>query len=170
MNNRWNQYVLNYSSGLQFDLLRQLGVQTPNWRDLLYALTALLVLGGLAGAAWALLDRARQDPWLRLQRKVQVHLANIGVAVQASDAPRARAAKVRAALGDKGQGVAEQLDALDHLRYASPATGAARLATGRAAKSWWAQFTHTVAKVRRQVGRHVGPHVDRNPPAAVHRQ
>ena len=170
MNNRWNQYVLNYSSGLQFDLLRQLGVQTPNWQDLLYALSGLLVLGGLAGAGWALLDRARQDPWLRLQRKVQVQLAAIGVAVQASDAPRARAAKVRAALGAEGQGVAEQLDALDHLRYASPAAGAARLATDRAAKSWWAQFTNAVAKVRRQVGRHVGPHVGGNPPAAVHRQ
>lgn len=147
MNNRWNQYVLNYSRGLQFDLLRQLGVQTPSWQDLLYALSGLLVVGAVVGALWALLDRGRQDPWLRLQRKVQDRLTHIGVTVQLHDAPRTRAAKVRAALGRQGQSVAEQLDGLDRLRYATQGTGVVRLAPGQSAKKWWAQFTNAVAAV-----------------------
>ena len=36
-NNRWNQWVLNYSRGQQLDLLKSLGVSRPSWEDLAYA-------------------------------------------------------------------------------------------------------------------------------------
>ena len=62
LNNRWNQWVMNYSRSQQFHLLESLGVDAPNWHDLAYALIALLCAGSLAGAGWALWDRHRQDP------------------------------------------------------------------------------------------------------------
>jgi len=132
-NNRWNQWVLNYSRGQQFTLLQDLGVKTPGWQDLAYALIGLLCSVSLAGAAWALWDRHRQDPWLRLQRRIAERLGEIGVSVQAHDPPRTRAARVRAILGERGEPLASELDVLDSLRYARPA----RRLPGR---DWWRRF------------------------------
>ena len=133
LNHQWNQWVLNYSRGQQFDLMRRLGFATPNWQDLAILLILLLCAASLAGAAWALWDRRRQDPWLRLQRRVQQHLLALGVAVLPSHPPRARAAQVRAALGQRGEAVAELLDALDKERYDRPGTAPPR-------RVWWQRF------------------------------
>ena len=40
MDNRWNQWVLNYSRRQQFDLLGSLGVEAPSWEKLAYTLMA----------------------------------------------------------------------------------------------------------------------------------
>lgn len=117
---RWSEWVLNYSRSRQFDLLASLGVQTPSWRDLASALALLLGVASLLGAGWALWDRLRQDPWLRLQRQVAARLARLGVTVAAHDPPLARAGAVRAALGAAGETLARSLERLDHARYAQP--------------------------------------------------
>jgi hypothetical protein len=135
LNNRWNQWVLNYSRGQQFDLLRDLGYTAPTWQDLATTLTLLLCGAALVGAGWAWWDRRRQDPWQRLQQRVQARLLKRGVAVSAHHAPRERAARVRAALGGAGEAAAAQLEHLDRLRYGAP--GAGRWA-GHAA--WWRAF------------------------------
>ncbi len=140
VNNRWNQWVLNYSRGQQFDLLRELGVETPSWEDLAYLLIVLLSSASLAGAGWAMWDRWRQDPWLRLQQRVQQRLAALGVEVQPHHAPRTRAGLVRAALGDRGEALARELEALDVQRYA-PTAG--RAAAGE--RQWWARFASAAA-------------------------
>ena len=144
LNNRWNQYVLNYSRGQQFDLLRQLGVSTPSWQDLALGLAGLLALGGLAGAGWALWDRVRQDPWQRMQRRIQQRLAALGVDVQLHEPPRTRAMQVRRALGAAGEDVAAQLEALDRARYAK---SSANVKPAPSAARWWAQFNAAVAAV-----------------------
>ena len=131
VNNRWNQWVLNYSRGQQFDLLRGLGFETPSWQDLATLLIGLLCSAALAGAGWAWWDRRRQDPWQRLQRRVQARLTALGVAVLPHHPPRTRAQQVRLALGARGEPVADLLDALDRARYAE----------GRVAlRSWWRRF------------------------------
>ena len=149
VNNRWNQWVLNYSRGQQFELMRAMGFETPTWQDLASALALLLCAGALAGAAWAWADRHRQDPWQRLQRRVQARLQALGVAVGPQHAPRERAARVRAALGARGEVVAAALDALDQQRYgggsweprrwwrgfAAAARGAAASATAASGKA-----------------------------------
>ncbi|MEO7850832.1 MAG: DUF3488 and transglutaminase-like domain-containing protein, partial [Rubrivivax sp.] len=134
VNNRWNQWVMNYSRTQQFKLLESLGINAPSWHDLAYLLIALLCFGSLAGAGWALWDRHRQDPWQRLQRRVQARLAELKVTVLPHDAPRSRAAKVRAALGVKGEGLASELEALDLARYG-------RLGRVRLDRGWWRRFT-----------------------------
>jgi transglutaminase-like putative cysteine protease len=135
VNNRWNQWVLNYSRGQQFDLLRSLGVGSPDWTDLASVLIALLCGGALAGAAWAWWDRHRQDPWQRLQQRVQAQLAALGVAVELHHGPRERAQRVRLALGPRGDALAAELEALDRARYGDAAAGSAS-----ALRAWWAGF------------------------------
>ena len=51
MTNRWNQFVLNYSSTRQFDLLRALGVRAPDGKDLARILALMMATVALAGAA-----------------------------------------------------------------------------------------------------------------------
>ena len=134
LNNRWNQWVLNYARGQQLDLLKALGVEAPSWQDLAMLLIVLLCCGALGGATWAWWDRRRQDPWQRLQQRVQGRLLALGVAVQAHHAPRARAALVRAALGARGEALADTLDALDAARYARAGPAAAPQ------RAWWQRF------------------------------
>lgn len=142
VNNRWNQWVMNYSRTQQFRLLESLGVNAPTWHDLAYGLIGLLCAGSLAGAGWALWDRQRQDPWQRLQRRILERLAKLQVMVQPHEAPRTRARRVREQLGAAGEPLALQLEALDRSRYAQP---------GRAtfARGWWSQFDETAARTRR---------------------
>ena len=145
VNNRWNQYVLNYSRGQQFDLLRTLGVKAPNWQDLAYLLFLLLAVSALLGAGWALWDRHRQDPWLRLQKRVLERLALLGVIVLPHHAPRRRAEEVRQQLGEAGQALAAELNALDHARYASvKAKGFDR--------RWWSRFDAAAGAASRRPG------------------
>jgi len=134
VNNRWNQWVLNYSRSQQFDLLRALGFGSPSWEDLAQVLGLLLGGSALAGALWAWWDRRRQDPWLLMQRRVQQRLQALGVDVQAHHGPRERAARLRSALGEAGASAAALLDGLDRERYAS---------SGRTAppgRRWWRSF------------------------------
>jgi transglutaminase-like putative cysteine protease len=133
LNNRWNQWVLNYSRSDQFELLDRLGVDSPSWEDLAYAIVALVSTAALGGAAWAWWDRKRQDPWQRLQSRVRARLADLGVAAQPHEAPRTLAERVRAQLGGAGTALAAQLDALDRLRYG-------QRAVSKPDPAWWRAF------------------------------
>ncbi|HSN31475.1 MAG TPA: DUF3488 and transglutaminase-like domain-containing protein, partial [Ideonella sp.] len=78
-NNRWNQWVLNYSSGQQFELLKSLGASNPSWEDLAYVLLGVVCAASLAGAAWAWWDQRHQDPWTRLAARIRRRLQRLGV-------------------------------------------------------------------------------------------
>ena len=118
VNNRWNQWVLNYTQSKQLDLLRDLGFRSPSWQDLSYVLIGLVVTVALAGAAWAKWERSRQDPWLRLLSRVRQRLAREGVAVAPTSGPRQMAAAVSDRFGAQGQPLAEWLLRLEAQRYA----------------------------------------------------
>jgi hypothetical protein len=139
LNNRWNQWVMNYSRAQQFRLLEDLGVHGPTWHDLAYALLALLCAGSLAGAGWALWDRHRQDPWQRLQERIRARLAQLQVSVQPHEPPRTRAQRVRERLGAQGEEVAAALEALERSRYARPGPPGFD-------RGWWQQFSALAAK------------------------
>ncbi|MCD8515496.1 MAG: DUF3488 and transglutaminase-like domain-containing protein [Burkholderiaceae bacterium] len=87
-NNRWNQWVLNYTHSRQLDLLRRLGVQSPSWTDLLYALAGVLAVASLAGALWAAWNRGTHDPWLRLLEQARRRLLAAGLDVPPHATPR----------------------------------------------------------------------------------
>jgi transglutaminase-like putative cysteine protease len=144
LNNRWNQWVLNYSRKQQFDLLQSLGIRSPDWQALGLLLLGLLVGGALAGAAWALWDRHRQDPWQRLQAQVRAALAPLGVVARPHDPPRRLAALVRERLGDRSDLLAYELDALDRARYG-------RKAPGKPDPAWWTRFSFEAARLRRAI-------------------
>ncbi len=146
VNNRWNQWVLSYSRKDQFDLLRGLGFESPGWQELTHLLVGLLTAASLGGAAWAWWDRRRQDPWQRLQRKVQERLATLGVTVAPHHPPRERAARVRAALGARGEALAQALEALDRQRYAR--AGAPPRDPG-----WWPHFSAAARAAAAATGR-----------------
>jgi len=117
INNRWNQWVLNYSRGQQLDVLKSLGVDSPSWEDLALLLIGALSALALGGALWAWWDRHRVDPWMRQMERLRVALRRLGLDSAAHDAPRALAARVRAQYGAQGEDLAALLDALERQRY-----------------------------------------------------
>ena len=141
MNNRWNQWVLNYSRQQQFDLLKRLGMETPDWADLGRVLIAILVITSLAGAAWAWWDRHRQDPWQRLFRQVRDELAALRLPAEPHHPPRTLADMVRGRFGEAGQPLADALERLDQARY-----GPQALASPEPA--WWRDFARHVRNLK----------------------
>jgi transglutaminase-like putative cysteine protease len=87
-NNRWNQWVLNYSQAKQLNLLRNIGFDSPGWEDLSTLLIGLIVAVSLVGAAWAQWERMRQDPWLRLLHGAQRKLHKAGLSLPPNTPPR----------------------------------------------------------------------------------
>ncbi len=117
INNRWNQWVLNYSRGQQLDVLKHLGMSSPSWEDLALLLIGALSSLALGGAVWAWWDRHRVDPWVRQMERMRDALRRLGIVAAAHDAPRALASRVRERYGAQGESLAALLDALDRQRY-----------------------------------------------------
>jgi protein-glutamine gamma-glutamyltransferase len=142
LNNHWNQWVLNYSRAQQFDLLQRLGFNSPDWYTLGLIVMGLAVAAALAGVAWAVWDRHRQDPWQRLQAKIREALRPLGVVARAHDPPRRLASMVREALGNRSDLLAYELDALDRARYGPRARR-------RPDPAWWQRFSFEATRLRR---------------------
>lgn len=138
VNNRWNQWVLNYSRGQQLDLMRRLGLDAPSWQDLLVALLAALSTLAALGAAWAWWDRHRLDPWARLGQRVRERLQTLGVDARAHTSHRSMATHLLARYGDAAHAVAEWLLALDAQRYG-------RAAHRQPPAGWWREFRRRAA-------------------------
>jgi len=121
LNNRWNQWVLNYSRGQQLDVLKRIGFVAPTWEDLALLLVGTFIGLALAGAMWAWLDGHRVDPWVRQFERMKRALQPLGVTTAPHDPPRALAARVRERLGSAGEPLAAVLDALEARRYSRAA-------------------------------------------------
>lgn len=132
VNNRWNQWVLNYSRGQQLELLKRLGVASPSWEDLALLLIGALSALAVAGAAWAWWDRHRQDPWTRFNTRLRHALARRGIDAPAHASLVELARRVRAL--DGGDALADWLIALDARRYG-------RAAAPRPPARWSREFT-----------------------------
>ena len=125
VNNRWNQWVLNYTQAKQFDLIKNLGFANPSFEDLGKLLASLMVLAAVAGMAWARWERSQHDPWVRLLERARRRLAQAGVAAPPQAPPRALARAVGSSeLPAPLIGALQHwLLALEALRYAPPARG-----------------------------------------------
>jgi transglutaminase-like putative cysteine protease len=125
VNNRWNQWVLNYTQTSQLNLLKNIGFESPSWEDLIYLLCAIVVCASLIGAGWRAWERQRQDPWLRLLARANRHLQRAGIPVSANSTPR----QMAQALASSAQASKPHAQALQHwlmqleaLRYAPTAS------------------------------------------------
>jgi transglutaminase-like putative cysteine protease len=123
VNNRWNQWVLNYTQGKQLQLLKDIGFESPSWEDLAYVLIGVVVLVSLAGAGWTLWDRTQHDPWLRLLGRARRRLGKAGLASHAATSPRQLAQQVIQRYGSKGQALHDWLLQLETQRYAGTPAG-----------------------------------------------
>ena len=128
VNNGWNQWVLNYTQSRQLDLLKALGMQAPNWHDLLRLLAGAMGLAGLGGAAWALWQRQRTDPWARLLQRTRQRLARAGLPLPEHLPPRAMASQVHAQFGPASLDICAWLLRLERARYAPGSTSRQQLA------------------------------------------
>ncbi|MFM2252347.1 MAG: hypothetical protein RJB68_684 [Pseudomonadota bacterium] len=90
-NNRWNQWVLNYSQAKQMDLLRNLGFSAPDWQDLSTVLIGLIVAASLTGAGWNWWNRLRRDPWMQALETARQQVKATGLPVVPGCTPRALA-------------------------------------------------------------------------------
>lgn len=117
LNNRWNQWVLNYARSQQFDLLQRLGIHQPSWHDLAYALIGLLSSAAFAGAAWAFWDRHKRDPWQRLHHRVRRRLLRLGIAAAPHEGLRTLAARLRERHGERADALADALLHLEAQQY-----------------------------------------------------
>jgi len=75
INNAWNQHILGYDPQRQRDLLARLGLPEADWRSLATLLATSCGLLVATLMAWALYQRPRRDPVLRLWHKALRHLA-----------------------------------------------------------------------------------------------
>ncbi|WP_374564392.1 transglutaminaseTgpA domain-containing protein [Ideonella sp.] len=141
LDNRWNQWILGYGKRQQFDLMGQLGMQSPDVLSLIRVLVVLVVGAGLAGAVWAWFDARKQSPWQKLRGGITRELARLGVEAKPSDTLTALAQRLRQQRGNGAEAAAQALLELDLHRYGRP---------GREGTppGWWRQFREAVAAAR----------------------
>jgi len=145
VNNRWNQWVLNYTQARQFDLLKRIGFDSPSWEDLIYLLCGLVVTASLLGALLGAWERQRQDPWLRLLQRARTGLARAGLTPPPHSTPRQLAQLLRQQPDPRLQHPELQawLMQLEALRYAPGAS------TTRQAASFKRQIATLHAQLKR---------------------
>ena len=118
VNNGWSQWVLNYTQGKQFELLKNVGFSSPSWEDLATVLTGIIVLATVAGGCWTWWERSQHDPWLRLLGQARKRLALAGVDSSPATSPRELARQVQQKYGAQGQALHSWLMLLERQRYA----------------------------------------------------
>jgi transglutaminase-like putative cysteine protease len=119
LNNRWQQYVLNYSRNDQFDLLKNMGWRNPDWQALGQLAAALIAGIAGAGAAWAAWTARPHDAWSQQREAILRELRRLDVAAKAHQAPRQWAALLQARHGAAAAPLTRQLLALELARYAA---------------------------------------------------
>ncbi len=121
INDRWNQWVLNYGKSSQMDLLKRLGFTSPSWEDLGLLLAVTMAVLATIGAVWAGWSQHRRDPWLAAWQRVRKAAARRGLASQDFEAPRALMLRLKRAHGAQADAAVAALQALEALRYGAAA-------------------------------------------------
>ncbi|TYK67675.1 DUF3488 domain-containing protein [Comamonas sp. Z3] len=95
VNNRWNQWVINYTQSRQLNLLQSLGFESPSWTDLLRLLAGSLSALALLWLIWARATRPQRDGWAQLMHTARLRLNRAGIASGASDSARSISRRVQ---------------------------------------------------------------------------
>jgi transglutaminase-like putative cysteine protease len=118
LNNGWNQWVLGYNPQRQRDLLRNLGMGSPDWQTMTAWLATLCGVLMLALTAWAVAQRRRLEPSLRLWNRFSDRLGRRGLARRGEEGPRDYARRIAAALPQRRQEILAIAELYETLRYA----------------------------------------------------
>jgi transglutaminase-like putative cysteine protease len=125
VDNRWQQLVLNYSRQNQFDLLKSIGFESPDWTALGQAMAGVLLALALASGAWIRWSSRPHDAWSRQRVRILAVLARAGVNAPTHESPAAWARALRSQLGPKAEPAAQWLEQLERSRYAASAAAPA---------------------------------------------
>lgn len=98
VSNAWNQWVLGYDEKRQFDLLRTMGIPSPDWKSLGIFIAIACGSTMLMLAGWALREYRRHDPLQRLWQQFVRKLEKHGLARRPWEGPSAYGNRVAAAL------------------------------------------------------------------------
>ena len=118
VNNRWNQWVLNYTQQTQMNLLRSWGIQAPDWQDLVRLLGGLLATAALVACCIVLWRKRHADPWLALLQRAHAKLAQCAINASASATPRTLARQLREQHGQRAKPFTAWLWTMEQYRYA----------------------------------------------------
>ncbi len=151
-NHRWNTWVLEYSRKQQANLLRDLGMASPDWPDLLRLCAGALSVFSLGGLVWLWLTRPKRlaRPWQRPLMRVHKALVSAGFHPPADCPAPAPALAWATAIERQSRqaenpslaaAITQSLRDLDAQRYAPRApstssTAALVNALGRLAQQW----------------------------------
>lgn len=135
-NHRWNLWVLQYSKHRQMQLLKDWGIASPDWTDLVRLCGIVIVSTSLLGIGWLWWTRPRtpRTPWLRPLMRVHRALMAAGIAAPGNSPAPAPALSwagqlarmpVKDELAPIQQALIDALKKLDTLRYA-PQEGSLR--------------------------------------------
>jgi len=130
-NHRWNVWVLQYSRNRQMQLLKDWGIASPDWSDLIRLCGIFVACTSVLGIGWLWWTRPRtpHTPWRRPLMRVHRALSGAGLPEPTnSPAPApamAWASQIErmdapAALHPLRQALVQALQDLDALRYAPP--------------------------------------------------
>ena len=138
VNNRWNQWVINYTQSRQLNLLQSLGFESPSWTDLLRLLAGSLSAMALLWLIWARATRPQRDGWGQLMHGAKLRLQRAGMASDASESARSLSRRVQerwaeeSASAPLAAALSDWLLDMERLRYApSSNTEATELKTLR---------------------------------------
>ena len=145
VNNRWNQWVLNYSSAQQFNLLRDVGFDAPSWETLAQVFAFGVAGVTLLGIGAGYLQARHTPPWQRAMRRWRKALIPLGLDWGEHESPLRIAQRLRShfkapvddALSAEVTALIGLLQQLSHSRYgqhsqAQPSQALTREFTARA--------------------------------------
>ncbi|MDM4765670.1 DUF3488 and transglutaminase-like domain-containing protein [Pelomonas sp. SE-A7] len=144
LNNRWQQLVLNYSRGQQFDLLKSLGWQQPDWTALGQLIAGLILTATLVLWGWMRWQARPRDAWTRQRQRLVRELRQAGIEASETQGPRRWAELLSDRHGAAAAGLVELLLGLEASRYAASAAPASW--TER--RLWWQRFAAASRELR----------------------
>ncbi|MBV8380248.1 MAG: DUF3488 domain-containing transglutaminase family protein [Paucibacter sp.] len=144
LDNDWQQWVLNYSRRDQFDLLKHLGVEQPDWQALGRLIAGVIFAVAVVGIARSRWLERPHDAWTRQRTRLRRELARLGVQVAAHETPLRWAAALSARHGERAAGLAALLQSLERSRYAPEATPPDWAARRR----WWRDWARAARMLR----------------------
>ncbi|RGE39968.1 DUF3488 domain-containing protein [Comamonas testosteroni] len=121
VNNRWNQWVINYTQSRQLNLLQNLGFESPSWTDLLRLLAGSLSTMALLWLIWSRATRSKRDGWSLLMDDARSRLQRAGIDSSASTSARNLASRVQSqwAANTAAKALSDWLLDMERLRYAA---------------------------------------------------